>query len=128
MKHSEYADHVKKFTDEMIDTTSKKNPDYSAGTEDAMGNYYEVSNATGVTPVQAWMVLLMKHFTAIMRFTKTGMVSSEAIHGRFIDLANYAMLGDALVKDMIEKGLTNAKDTVGRGEDELHSAAGEKVS
>lgn len=108
MTHGEYADHVKEFIAEMADVTSKKNPDYSAGHQDAMANYYELAAAAGVSPIQAWMCLTMKHVTAVMRFVKQGKVTSEPIHGRFIDLANYAMLGDALVKDMAKKEVSDA--------------------
>lgn len=100
MTHEEYAAHVLKFTEEMRDVTRAKNADYSAGTDDAMRNYHELAQATGITPVQAWMCLFMKHVTAVMRYAKTGSVSSETIHGRFIDMANYALLGDALVADL----------------------------
>ncbi len=85
---------------EMKGVTDAKNPDYSAGTLDAMANYYELASAAGITPMQAWMCLMMKHVTAIMRFVKVGNVTSEPIRGRFIDLANYAMLGAALADDL----------------------------
>jgi hypothetical protein len=105
MKHRAYAQHVQKFVGEMKRVTKAKNADYSAGTDDAMANYYEVGDAAHVSPLQAWMVLVAKHLTAIKRFIKDGRVDSESIHGRFIDLANYGMLGDALVKDLRERGL-----------------------
>lgn len=104
MTHADYKSHVAAFLREMGEVTSAKNADYSAGTDDAMANYYELASASGVTPVQAWMCLMMKHVTAVMRYAKTGSVSSEDIHGRFVDLANYAMLGDALVKDLAARG------------------------
>lgn len=105
MTKEDYAKHVQAFLHEMETVTTAKNVDYSAGHDDAMANYYELSNASGVTPFQAWMVLFMKHVTAIMRFSKVGNVVSEPIHGRFIDAANYMMLGDALVKDLETKKL-----------------------
>lgn len=107
MTKEEYQRHVTEFLTEMRAITEAKNVDYSAGHDDAMANYYELSNASGVTPFQAWMVLMMKHVTAIMRYSKVGSVVSESIHGRMVDLANYAMLGDALIKDLIEKGRTS---------------------
>lgn len=100
MTHEEYAEHVQKFTEEMRAVTAAKNADYSAGTNDAMRNYHELAQAAGITPVQAWMCLFMKHVTAVMRYAKTGSVLSETIHGRFVDMANYALLGDALVADL----------------------------
>jgi hypothetical protein len=105
MTHDEYARHVAEFTAEMAELTRAKNADYSAGTDDAMNDYHSASARCGVTPVQAWAVLLMKHVHAVERFVKTGTLFSESVHSRLVDLANYAMLGDALVKDMeAEKG------------------------
>ena len=103
MTHDDYRKHVSEFLAEMKAVTDAKNPDYSAGQDDAMANYYELAAAAGITPVQAWMCLMMKHVTAIMRYSKVGSVTSEPIRGRLIDLANYAMLGAALVKDLEEK-------------------------
>ena len=117
MTHDQYAEHVKTFTEEMRAVTSTKNADYSSGENDAMSNYYQLSQAAGITPVQAWMCLMYKHITAIRRFVKTGSVSSETIHGRFVDLANYALLGDALVKDLTTKGLID--ENIGVHEEEV---------
>lgn len=103
MTKCDFDKHVADFHEEMLAITSVKNTDYSAGHADAMANYYELSNASGVTPFQAWMCLFMKHVTAIMRYAKTGSVLSESIHGRMLDVANYAVLGDALIKDMAAK-------------------------
>jgi len=100
MTHAQYRDHVTAFLQEMKAVTDAKNTDYSAGTDDAMANYYELAGAAGITPRQAWMCLMMKHVTAIMRWVKVESVASEPIRGRFIDLANYAMLGDALARDL----------------------------
>lgn len=107
--HEEYANHVHDFTAEMQVVTEMKNTDYSAGAADAMQGFFELSRAVGITPMQAWMCLMMKHVAAITRFVKVGGVVSESIHGRFIDLANYAMLGDALVSDLQQKKDADAK-------------------
>lgn len=100
MTHKEYADHIKTFVAEMQEVTKAKNADYSAGTDDALNSYKDSAEAVGITPFQSWLVLFMKHVHAIQRYSKTGSVSSETIHGRFIDIANYAMLGDALAKEL----------------------------
>lgn len=100
MTHEDYARHVEKFTDEMRAVTLTKNKDYCAGTDDAMHDYHAAAIESAITPMQAWSVFMMKHVRAIQRYVKTGSVSSESIQGRFIDLANYAMLGSALVKDL----------------------------
>lgn len=100
MTHQDYAAHVLAFTEEMRAVTAAKNADYSAGTDDAMDHYHSGAEEAGITPVQVWFVLLTKHYQAIRTFVRTGSVESESIQGRFIDLANYAMLGSALVKDL----------------------------
>jgi hypothetical protein len=101
MTHEEYAIHVQKFTSEMQRITAAKNKDYSAGTADAMYDYYSTAERAGITPVQSWFVLMMKHVHAVERYVKTGDLSSETIDSRLLDLANYAMLGAALIKDLL---------------------------
>lgn len=107
MTHDDYRRHCQEFLAEMLQVTRSKNPDYSAGTDDAMNDYKSAAARLGVTPFQAWAVLLTKHIHAVERFVKTGKLSSESIHSRLIDLANYAMLGDALVKDLARQATTS---------------------
>lgn len=108
MTHDEYRDHCDGFTAEMREVSHAKNLDYSAGTDDAMNDYYSAAGRAGITPAQAWFVLLCKHVHAVERYVKTGQLSSETIHSRLVDLANYAMLGDALTKDLSRRK-TDAK-------------------
>lgn len=103
MTMDEYAQHVNGFLAEMRAVTEAKNPDYSAGSNDAMAHYHDAAVEVGVTPLQVWLVLLTKHLQAIRRYARTGTVSSEAIRGRFVDVANYAMLGAALVEDLARR-------------------------
>lgn len=103
MTHEDYAAHVEAFVAEMRSVTTAKNADYSAGTQDAMHDYHAAAEECDVTPLKAWFVLFMKHVRAVQKYVRVGRVSSESIHGRFTDIANYAMLGDALVKDIESK-------------------------
>lgn len=111
MKHEEYKIHVAQFLNEMADVTMAKNPDYSMN-DDAMNNFKAISTLLGggvITPQVVWAVLVGKHITAIMTHMAQGKsLKSETIHGRFIDLANYATLGDALVKDLANSLPENA--------------------
>lgn len=100
MRFDDYAEHVTDFTSEMTEVTGKKNPDYSVGDDDAMGNFKIIGEDADVEPLTAWAVLFFKHVTAIMSYVRKGKLMDESIHSRFIDLANYCMLGDALVKDL----------------------------
>lgn len=100
MRHDDYAEHVIDFTDEMRKVTSDKNHDYSVR-DDAMDNFKLIGEALGCSPRLVWSVLWMKHVTAVINHMAKGKtLRSETIHGRFIDLANYALLGDALDKDL----------------------------
>lgn len=104
MTHDEYARHVDAFLAEMREVTTRKNADYSAGSGDAMYDYRHTAEELGCSPREAWAVLFMKHVHAVLRWVKVGSVESEPIRGRFIDIANYAMLGCALDKDLtVEK-------------------------
>lgn len=100
MRHDDYAEHVLDFTQEMKQVTESKNHDYSVN-DDAMSNFKEIAALLGISPRVVWAVLWMKHVTAICNHMAQGKkLKSESIHGRFIDNANYSVLGDALDKDL----------------------------
>lgn len=100
MRHDEYAEHVIDFTGEMTQVTSAKNHDYSVN-DDTMSNFKEIGRLLGISPRLVWSVLWMKHVTAVVNHMAQGKsLKSETIHGRFIDLANYSVLGDALDDDL----------------------------
>jgi hypothetical protein len=99
MNQEAFKQHAQAFVAEMLAVMAAKNPDYSAGTPDALNDYYSAARRAGIAPRQAWFVLMTKHVHAIERYAKTGQLSSEGIHGRLIDLANYAILGDALAAE-----------------------------
>ena len=100
MTHEEFKKFVEKFHKNMQDIMRSKNPDYSAGTDDALYDYYSAAKRYNVTPIQAWAVLFNKHIHAIERFIKHQNVCSEPIEGRFLDAANYLILGAALVSEL----------------------------
>lgn len=77
-----------------------KNHDYSEREGDALSSFKDLAKQSGLTPLQCWSVLMAKHVLAIQRFILSGELKSESIHGRFVDLANYARLGDLLVQDL----------------------------
>jgi hypothetical protein len=100
MTHDEYKIHIAKYLNEMAEVTASKNHDYSVR-DDAMDNFKLIGEMLGISPRLVWSVLWMKHVTAVINhMAKDKSLRSETIHGRFIDLANYSMLGDALDKDL----------------------------
>lgn len=100
MKMADFDEHAGRFMSQMADIMAAKNPDYSTEADDAMSNYYEIARIAGVSPQQAWLVLFSKHLTAIMTWAQGRDLKSETIEHRFIDAANYAVLGAALAKDL----------------------------
>lgn len=105
MRHEDYAQHVLDFTQEMEDVTAIKNHDYSIR-QDAMDNFKLIGEMLNISPRTVWGVLAAKHWTAIMNHMgESKKLKSETIHGRFLDLAVYAMLGDALDKDLANSSL-----------------------
>ena len=88
----------KQFHKDMESIVAVKNPDYSVNA-DTMSNYKEIARFLGIPPRVVWAVLFMKHVTAISRYVRDGRVSSEPIRGRFLDAANYCVLGSALISE-----------------------------
>lgn len=75
-----------------------KNHDYTAASQDALANFKMVAAMLGLKPRQVWAVYFMKHVMAVMAWAKTGKVESEGLAGRFVDLVNYAALGEAIYR------------------------------
>lgn len=100
MKPEDFNAYVTEFKQKMEDISSKKNLDYSAGSNDPLNDYKSAAARLNLSPIQAWSVLFTKHIHAVERFVKVGSVESEHIEDRLIDIANYAILGAALIKDL----------------------------
>lgn len=75
-----------------------KGQDY-AGDGDRLANFKRLAEALGLTPLQIWAVYFTKHVDALTQLSKTGMLKSEPPRGRFLDVANYAILGAALFSE-----------------------------
>jgi len=98
MTVKEFNEGRDKFIARMIEILDTKGPDYS-NSDDRLANFKRLAQLLGTTPLQIWAVYAMKHMDAIMTYAKSGKVASEEITGRFLDLANYAVLGAALVQE-----------------------------
>lgn len=112
MKMEDFDAHAGRFMSEMADIMAAKNPDYSTEEDDAMSNYYEIAHIAGVSPQEAWLVLFSKHLTAIMTWAQGRDLKSETIQHRFVDAANYMVLGAALAKDLATKPVHVGEVTV----------------
>lgn len=90
-----------------------KRADYTGGDDDVLINFKQIAKLAGVSPQQVWLVYFLKHVTAVSSFVKNGAVASEPIDGRFQDLLNYVLLGQALIK---EAAIMSEKNLQGNGE------------
>lgn len=98
MLHSRFDEFVAEFTQEMEATLEVKGEDYASDV-DRLSNFKQVANNLDIPALQVWAVYAAKHFIAVSKYAKDGIAASEPIHGRFIDLANYAVLGAALAAE-----------------------------
>lgn len=69
-----------------------KGADYTSGSPDRLVNFKEAADDTGITPRQAWYVLVRKHWSAIRTFVRKGRVESEPLAGRIVDVIVYSTL------------------------------------
>ena len=86
-----------------------KGHDYTQGSNDRLLNFKEVAQLTGMTPLQVWAVYWMKHVFAICTYIKFNKLTSENIESRFLDEANYSVLGAALITERETNNKTRRK-------------------
>ena len=91
------------FQDEQRLLLDQKGLSYSGAAAqgdvgDRLANFKRVASAMGVKPLQAWLCYCLKHVDSISTFVRTGF-ESEGFRSRAVDVANYAILGAALVQE-----------------------------
>lgn len=99
MNLSDFETFADKFMEEQRAILKAKGADY-AGNNDRLSNFKEVAKLLGTKPEHEWGTYALKHVFAILSWIRTGHVESEGLRGRFLDLANYAILGAALAEDV----------------------------
>lgn len=84
----------------LRDLNSTKGKEYS-GDEDVLADFKEVAAAIGITPEQALLTYMTKHWRAINSYVQRGRVltASEPIEGRIDDLILYGHLLHGLIVD-----------------------------
>lgn len=102
MTPAELGQFFMNFTDEQAQIMTDKGESYSgvkAGEEkDRLSNFKRIAEDMELSPLQVWLVYFLKHVDSVKTFVKTGH-ESEGFRSRALDLANYAILGAALVKE-----------------------------
>lgn len=90
------------FVADMIAILKDKGPAYSGATDgkkDRLANFKRTAERLELKPLQVWATFALKHFDSLCTYASTGVGSSESIRGRFLDLANYSLLGAALEEE-----------------------------
>lgn len=97
------------FSNEMKKLLMTKGADY-ATTSDRLINFYRIAARLRLRPQQVWSVLFIKHIDAILTWVERGELADESIRSRFLDAANYALLGAALADDLSPKDTEEEDD------------------
>jgi len=108
MNKIEFADYIKYFIDKQVDLLALKGADYQQE-GDALSNFKEIAVSSGRSPLEVWHTLMHKHLVAINNFVKGQELKCEGIESRLLDLANFALLGGALIK---ENGISSPYSSV----------------
>lgn len=100
MKKDDYIDFANKFFRTCLETTKKKNEDYTGKSDDALANFRSVE----LYNIPAEVGLLTRMQDKMMRIgsyiTKGKLeVSDESVTDTLMDLANYSMLLAAYIED-----------------------------
>ena len=100
MKSKEFNEHRQSFFEQAMTLSDAKSVEYTISNEDRLYNFKHVAARTGITPIQALMVYVLKHVDAICNDAKTGkQFSDETFMSRAHDICNYMVLATALHKE-----------------------------
>lgn len=97
---------ARRFAD-CMELIRAKNADYSQGEQkgDRIAAFRRIGRDIDVSMQKVWAILAQKHWGAIMKYVKDGILESEPIEGRINDLINYFVLLSAIVEDERERQL-----------------------
>jgi len=110
MTREKFNKFIQEFINEQKELMDIKGSDYS-GDKDALSNFKRIAKNIGDDPLKVWYVYASKHWDSITTFVRAGRVNSEHIRGRFLDMANYLLLGMAIIeetclKNPVDEGFT----------------------
>lgn len=94
MTRAEYLAAFEEITTDMLETTRKKNQDYSAGADNAFGNFMMVEHL-GISSAEVGMLTRMTDkMSRIASFLKNGelLVKDESVYDTLKDLSVYSII------------------------------------
>jgi len=96
VSQEDYLAQFKQITDEMYETTKRKNSDYTGDAGDAFKNFTMVESITqgGISAEQGFFTRMMDKMMRFAGFVKNGtlQVADEKIEDTVLDLAVYCIL------------------------------------
>jgi hypothetical protein len=103
MTVNELGKFVAEFQAKQLDIMAMKGQSYSGAMDgddgaDRLANFKRVGKQMGVSAMTCWLCYFLKHVDSVATFIRTGH-ESEGFESRALDLANYAILGAALLKE-----------------------------
>ena len=94
--------HTEDLFSECLSVLHGKGNAYS-GEEDANSNFKRNAERLGATKYQVLMIYLNKHYDGIMNAVKFNpdypVEKTEGMHGRIVDVINYLVILDSLLKE-----------------------------
>lgn len=93
MTKPEYFDFAEKFFADCVETSRKKNADYTGGNDDPFSNFTSVE-VLGIKTEQGFLTRMMDKMKRISSFVEKGelLVKDESVTDTLRDLANYSCL------------------------------------
>ena len=95
MHPSHLEDAFDQWVEELRELVLGKGAEYKWDPQDQLGNFRGV----GGNPKWVWWTYFFKHISAIRHHAKEDAAPAEPLRGRFLDIAGYAFLGDALFRE-----------------------------
>lgn len=104
MNKEEYFEHAEKFFSDCIETSRKKNSDYTGASSDPFSNFTSVE-ALGIKTEHGFLTRMMDKMKRISSFVEKGelLVKDESVQDTLKDLANYSCLLSGYITSKVKK-------------------------
>ncbi len=100
MNKQEFFEYHKNFCQKILETSRKKNQDYTGDTPDPFANFTAVERNGVASTEQGFMVRMTDKMQRLASYTQNGtlLVEDEKVEDTLEDLANYCILFAAYLK------------------------------
>lgn len=108
MDKKQYLEFHKKFCEQMVEVTQKKNSDYTGKTEDPFANFRIVESVGVCSAEVGFLTRMTDKLSRINSFVQKGelLVKDESVQDTLHDLANYCALMSGYIQSKKENGKT----------------------